>query len=158
LFDRWHDLAEAPEPLHPSLDAHLDDLAAMSARVPRFVTGETLVHYDVRADNVLITPDRRVVFVDWAWPCRADPAVDVLLASMDIPVSGSAVDPDALLARHPVTREVDPDDLTALLATFVGTFVSAARRPAPPGLPTIRGFQRHVADALTTWLCRRMSW
>jgi hypothetical protein len=31
-------------------------------------------------------------------------------------------------------------------------FVDVARRPAQPGLPTVRAFQRSYADALLPWL------
>jgi hypothetical protein len=65
-------------------------------------------------------------------------------------------DVDALLATSPVTAPADPDDLTAVLAGAAGYFLDAARRPVPPGLPTIRAFQRVQGEALVAWLAPRL--
>ena len=43
---------------------NLDRLAALEAEAPAAAAGETLLHLDLRADNMLLTPDR-VVVVDW---------------------------------------------------------------------------------------------
>jgi Phosphotransferase enzyme family len=44
----------------------LDELVELESRWPDAVRGDTLVHLDVRADNLLLTPDR-VLVVDWPW-------------------------------------------------------------------------------------------
>jgi len=43
---------------------HLDRLAALEAEAPAAAAGETVLHLDLRADNMLLTPDR-VVVVNW---------------------------------------------------------------------------------------------
>jgi hypothetical protein len=65
--------------------------------------------------------------------------------------------PPAFLRAEPL-RGVDPYLLTATVAAGAGTLQSAARDPAPPGLPTIRPWQRRYADALTAWLGQRAGW
>jgi hypothetical protein len=42
-------------------------------------------------------------------------------------------------------------------AAFTGYLLDIARRPPPPGLPTVRAFQRAQADALLPWLRERPS-
>jgi hypothetical protein len=42
--------------------------------------------------------------------------------------------------------------LTDVLAGAGGYFSDAARQEPPPGLPTVRAFQRAQADAVVGWL------
>ncbi|MEQ7005485.1 phosphotransferase [Actinopolymorpha sp. B17G11] len=153
----WAVLQESPPAdLDPWAVARLDLLREYQQRARAAVVGESLVHWDIRADNVLIT-GTGVVFVDWAWAARGARWVDTALAALDLVISGSSVDVDDLLSRHPCTRDADPLDVTALLATVTGALTERSRAPVPPGLPTIRDYQRVVADALTAWIRRRMS-
>ena len=55
------------------------------------------------------------------------------------------------LAAGP-TAAADPQGMRALVATMVGFWVDRARRPAPPGLPTIRRWQAHCARGALRWL------
>jgi hypothetical protein len=48
--------------------AHLDRLAELEARWSQAAAGATLLHGDLRADNLLLTPSR-VVLVDWPHAC-----------------------------------------------------------------------------------------
>ena len=51
--------------------AHLDDLVARPRTGLAALDGDTLVHCDIRADNMLITPGRHAgVVVDWPWGSR----------------------------------------------------------------------------------------
>jgi hypothetical protein len=149
-------LNSPPADLDPWIAERLDQLREYQQRARAAVVGETLVHWDIRADNVLVTASG-VVFVDWAWAARGARWVDTALAALDLVISGSRVDVDDLLSRHPCTRDTDPLDVTALLASVTGALTERSRAPAPPGLPTIRDYQRVVADALTLWIRRRMS-
>ena len=49
----------------PGPHATLDKLAGLEAEDPAAATGNTLLHLDLRADNLLLTPDDRVLVVDW---------------------------------------------------------------------------------------------
>lgn len=46
-------------------------------------------------------------------------------------------------------------ELAAVLAGLAGTFFEKAARPAPPNMPTLRGFQRSEALAAARWLLAR---
>jgi hypothetical protein len=43
-----------------------------------------------------------------------------------------------------------------VLAAIAGFFVSDSLEPAPPGLPTLRGFQLAQGRAALAWLRRRL--
>jgi hypothetical protein len=112
-------------------------------------TGETLVHLDVRADNLLVRPDGTIVLVDWPQACIGPDWLDSVLLGGNVIVHGG--DPGAAFA------EVEPGVCTDVLAGFAGYFLDVGRLPDPPGLPTVREFQRAQAAALLPWIRARLN-
>ena len=140
-FASWRRIAANPPPdLDPWYAAHLDDLVAAADRALASLDGDTLVHCDIRADNMLITPDERVYIVDWPWGSVGPDWLDTTLLAMNVLVYGG--DGDAIMP--PLGADV--------AIAFIGYLLDYARRPPPPGLPTVRAFQRAQADALLPWL------
>ena len=66
LFGGWAELGgcEGHTGLDPWCARHLSRLAELEARWPEAIEGPTLVHGDIRSDNILIGPTGPV-FVDW---------------------------------------------------------------------------------------------
>jgi aminoglycoside phosphotransferase len=153
----WRRLAAARDrrlaELAPWAWAHLDRLAELEAGWPQAAAGTTLLHGDLRADNLLLTPDR-VVLVDWPHACVGAAWIDLLFMLPSVAMQG--LDPQPIFARHPVGSRVDADAVTAVLAAIAGFFVSASLEPTPPGLPTLRGFQLAQGRAALAWLRRRL--
>jgi serine/threonine protein kinase len=144
-FGGWRRIgADPPADLDPWAAAHLDDLVTAADRGLASLTGDTLVHCDIRADNMLIRPDGSVVFVDWPWGCAGPAWLDTALLALNIIVHGG--DGDALL----------PPEGADVVIGLTGYFLDVARRPPPPGLPTVRAFQRAQGDALLPWMRRRL--
>jgi aminoglycoside phosphotransferase (APT) family kinase protein len=162
-FDGWARLrADAPADLNPWAAARLDALCAGAERGLAALAGDTLVHLDIRADNLLITPrdDRfpndgndgnAVSVVDWPHAARGPAWFDRVLLLINVRLYGGH-DVTVLLAELAATTGADPDDLVAVLVGWAGYFADAARLPAPNGLPTLRAFQRAQAEALLSWL------
>jgi hypothetical protein len=110
--------------------------------------GDGLAHWDIRGDNLLLTQDR-VVFVDWAWAGRAAAWADQVFVQADIRAGED----------YPAVPDLPDDDgITGFLAAFTGGLWCASRRPAPPGLPTLRHFQRESAVGAFRWLRSRLGW
>jgi hypothetical protein len=159
FFHGWGSLAESGlDGVDPWIVKHLPELVELQERAVEAVQGDTLTHWDIRADNVLLTPAGGVVFVDWAWACQAAGWADAVAASLDLMLSGTTVDVDELLATQPATVSVDQEDVTALIAAVAGALTDRSRAPAPPGLPTIRDYQRRSAEILLEWTKRRTGW
>jgi Phosphotransferase enzyme family len=160
-FASWRRFAGGPAhrlaDLSPWARRHLDRLAGLEASWTAQAGGDTLTHMDLRADNLLLTPDGHVVVVDWAWPCRAAPWLDlvVLLASVR---AQSSLDTDGVLREHPSTRDVDPAAVDAVLAGLAGLWTDRSRQPAPPRMPTLRAFQAAHGRATRQWLAARRGW
>ncbi|WP_167837811.1 aminoglycoside phosphotransferase family protein [Nocardia altamirensis] len=154
----WRQFAEHTPPA--DLDdwslRNLDRLAALESTWPEAAAGETLLHTDLRPDNMLLRPDGTVVAVDWAWPCRGAAWVD--LVSLAPSIAASGLDPDPILAAHPVTRGTDPAAIDAFVCALVGYWEHNSRRSAPPRSPKLRGYQAHSALVSREWLSRRLTW
>jgi aminoglycoside phosphotransferase (APT) family kinase protein len=162
LFGGWRTLADSdtrdvPGALDSWAAAHLDALAELEAAWPEACAGSTLVHGDVRSDNVLIGQGREVVLVDWPHASVGQLAFDVVAWAPSVVLEGGPP-PEELLARHPAAREVDADVVTVLLAAVSGFFISHSLLPAPPGLPTLRRFQVAQGEVALAWLRRRTGW
>ena len=154
----WAELAaEPPADLHPWEAARLDWLGAAPDRLAAagWLAGDTLVHGDLRADNMLVGTDGGVAFVDWAWAARGADWVDTVLFAFD-PAAQGGVDPEALVARSPLVRAADPAEVTDLVVAMTGMWADRMRRPPPPGLPTVRAFQRRFHDVALAWAVRRV--
>jgi hypothetical protein len=158
LFGGWSTLASlgAPAGLDPWAAAHLDRLAELESGWPEACAGSTLVHGDVRADNVLIAADD-VVFVDWPHACVGNPAFDVVAWAPSVALEGGPP-PEELLVLHDPLRRADPDAVTVLLTAISGFFVSRSFEPAGPGLPTLRAFQGAQGAVALEWLQQRTGW
>lgn len=155
-FRGWQWLRAAPPVgLDPWAARHLDTLVALEDTAPAAVDGATLLHLDIRADNLLLTP-QRVVVVDWPWACIGASWVDLVGFAPSVAMQGGPL-PDDLLARSPTARAADPAGLTAAVAALAGFFTWHALQPLPPGLPTVRAFQAAQATVARARLARRTS-
>ncbi|WP_433535078.1 phosphotransferase [Micromonospora sp. CA-249363] len=155
-FAGWQRIAADPPPrLDPWARAHLDELRAAADGGVAALTGDTLCHVDVRADNLLLDAAGTVTVVDWPWACRGPAWLDTALLLVNVRLHGGH-DTEALLRRLPLTADVDPAALTGVYAGLAGFFADSARRPPPPGIPTVRAFQQAQADALLPWLAQRL--
>jgi aminoglycoside phosphotransferase (APT) family kinase protein len=162
IFHGWRGLAGAraaggdPAGLDPWAARHLDRLADLEAGWPAATEGRTLLHADLRADNLLLTPTR-VVAVDWPYACVGAAWVDLLLLLPSVTMQGGP-DPEPTFAAHPVAAGADPPAVTTALAAWAGFLVAGSRLPPPPGLPTLRAFQLGQGVVALDWLRRRTGW
>jgi aminoglycoside phosphotransferase (APT) family kinase protein len=156
-FTGWRRLAGG-DGLADRLDAwscrHLDRLAALEDGWATAAAGEALVHGDVRADNLLVRPDGTIVLVDWPAAAIGAPWFDKAYL---LPSVGLNDGPAPAHVEHRLRpfAGVDPDMLDRVLAALLGYFTHQALLPDPPGIPTLRAFQRAHAEVTRTWLAAR---
>ncbi len=158
LFGGWQRIVDDAREarLEPGVRAHLPELLQLEAQWPEATEGESLVHLDIRADNVLLTPDR-VVFVDWPAAAVGAPWIDLVAMLPSIAMQGGP-DPEDIWRTHPLRRGVDDDRVDAFLVAIVGYFAHTVLLPSPAGLPTIRAFQAAQGIQAAAWLAARRGW
>lgn len=133
----------------------LDDAAALAARFAEVTGGSTLVHTDVRDDNLLID-EGRVWLCDWNWPCRGAAWLDSLM--LLIGPRGDGLDVEAHIAAHPLLATVPPEEIDIVLALVLGHFLWMAEQPVPHTSPYIREVQGWQGDVVHDWLAERRGW
>ena len=107
----------------------LPTLAELEAQAPGAAQGDTLLHFDTRADNLLLTPDRRSTWSTGRTLGSGRPWVDVVFFAPSVAMQGGPA-PEELLAR--------------------------SRPPAPPTLtPSRRSSRRSPGTSPSSRCCRR---
>ncbi|WP_456788561.1 phosphotransferase family protein [Cellulomonas sp. P5_C5] len=119
----------------------------------RVCAGDSLVHGDLRADNVMIDPDHqhRVWLIDWPHASVGAPWLDLAFMLPSVALQGGG-DPATNFRTHAVSDGVHDDDLRAGLAGLSGYFAWSSRQPAPLGIPNLRRFQAAQGVATVRWL------
>lgn len=153
----WRRLLAEPT---PGLDAwserHAAALAELEAEAPAAAAGASLLHFDLRADNLLLTPER-VYVVDWPHARLGQAWVDLVFFAPSVRMQ-SGPSPESLLTRSPAGRAAAPEAVSAVVAAVAGFFTFQSLLPPPPGLPTLRQFQAAQGEIARTWLAERMGW
>ena len=147
-WNGWIDVAEDPAPL---LGAGLCSRRWLETALPVLLeAGETcdlgggsLLHLDVRSDNLCFATDR-VVLVDWNLACVGNPVLDVAFWLPSLTLEGGP-QPWELLA--------ETGGLVSLVAAY---FASRAGLPVPAAAPRVREFQRRQAEVALPWAAREL--
>ena len=157
-FSGFRELAakDSLDDLDPWVVRNVHRLAALHDDWVAATAGETLVHLDVRADNVLLSGER-VLFVDWPYATVGTPWIDLVFMLPSVAMQGGP-SPWELFDSYPLARSADDEAVTVVLAGFIGLLSARGREPAPPGLPTLRRFQRAQAAEGVRWLRERTKW
>jgi aminoglycoside phosphotransferase (APT) family kinase protein len=155
-FRGWRTLAADPgmaAPLGRAVCSRLDELAAIEEGWVAAAEGHSLLHTDLRADNILLTADE-VVFVDWPHARIGAPWIDLLFLLPSAAATGT--DPEEVWAAFPPARVADPDAVTAVLVAQTGFFLYHSLLPPPPNLGRLREFQRVQGEAALRWVDARL--
>jgi aminoglycoside phosphotransferase (APT) family kinase protein len=149
LTGGWERLKESGGCDDPWANEHIDELIDLERASLDMVDGDTLVHNDVRSDNILIDRAGNVTFVDWAHTCAGPPWLDQLLWLPALELEGGGT-PEQVLDTAPITA---PDEaLRAVHAASTGYFLHRSTLPDPPGIPTVRAFQKAQGNTALRWL------
>lgn len=156
LDDFATEFAEWPAYWDGLARAHADEAGALAARFAEVTAGSTLVHTDVRDDNLLLAEDGRVLLCDWNWPVAGAAWIDTLL--LMIGPRGDGLDVDTVLADCVLTRDLDPEAIDVVLALVTGYFLHSAALPSPPTSPHMRAAQLWQGEVCWEWLSERRGW
>lgn len=135
---------------------NLEQLAALSDNAGMAVAGETLIHCDLRADNMVLSHDQ-VFIVDWPHARIGAAWLDPLFMGPSVTMHGGG-DPEEFLRQSTVDQQLQHEHVNAALAAVAGFFTSSSLDPEPQGLRGLRAFQRAQGDVARTWLAARTGW
>jgi aminoglycoside phosphotransferase len=144
FLSRWNNVLEDGLAVPSWIEGRVEELAELAGTALRALAeGKALAHYDLRADNIILTDDR-VVFIDWAHPGLAPRWTDTVILHAEM--RGSVVLPEL------------PDDeaITGFIAAVGGGLWWGSAQPAPPGIPTMRAWQRESALVHLDWVRDRL--
>lgn len=143
----WSTVAAGPAPFLSTgvcdegwLTRHLP--ALLEASGSGAAAGTSVLHLDVRSDNVCVTA-RGAMLVDWNWVALGNPQLDVAfwLPSLTLETG-----------RPPDTAGLDP----RIVAMVAGFFAAFAGEPAIPDAPKVRDFQRAQLQVALPWAARAL--
>ncbi|MFJ8870593.1 phosphotransferase family protein [Streptomyces sp. NPDC102473] len=158
LLQGWRRFLE--EGATPGLDEwsarNLDRLAELESQWVRATAGDTLLHADLRHDNMLVTAEGTALTVDWAWACVGADWVELVYLLPSVAAAGR--DPEAVVTSHPVTRKADPAAIDAFVCALAGFYTHSGRQSDPDWSPYIRAHERQYGRLCRDWLARRTGW
>ncbi|MHB8463377.1 MAG: phosphotransferase family protein [Acidimicrobiales bacterium] len=158
MFGGYRRLAEGhptTEVIDPWSRTHLDHLAALEAEWESAAAGNSLVHSDLRADNLLVAPDGAVVVVDWPHACVGAAWLDVACMLPSVGLDGGPSPTEVERSLNPLAG-INPDAIDRVLVGLAGYFTFQGNQADPPGLPTVRRFQRAQGHVTRSWLAHRL--
>jgi hypothetical protein len=160
----WSEIAAGREPMPRTASetvapARLKEIAALEQALPELVTGNGLMHGDLRIDNIMIDRDGRAWICDWTWPCLGAPWFDTV--TLLVTAYASGLDANARLASWevgPGSPGVPPDGVDGALAALAGYWLVRADSGPSSASPHSRQHQRFSGEQALTWLAERRGW
>ncbi|WP_190620634.1 phosphotransferase [Streptomyces venezuelae] len=156
-FTGWADLhGEDAEGLDPWAERHLENLVGVEQQWKTAAGGDTLVHWDIRPDNMIRRPDNSVILIDWSYRFRGADWIDPALLVPALIVGGhTPAEAEAAVAHLP---QPAPDALTGFAAGLAGYWIWCSRHLDPPGAPFLRQNRAVYGAAALSWLRHRTAW
>ncbi len=147
---RWEEIRNNPSQFIPEqfVDFITETNVETNQRFERTknsLHSETVCHFDIRNDNLLIQPDGTVMFLDWGIAMTGPRWVDLLILALQAP--------DPKTTNMFIDKWI-PDELqetvTDFLILFGGSQAWNATQPAPPRQPALPGYLADDAARLLT--------
>jgi Phosphotransferase enzyme family len=151
-LSRWRKVEDDPRPFLSTgvasaawLEEHLPALEAAAARAP-LEEGSSLLHLDVRSDNIALT-ERGAVLFDWNWASQGNPLIDLVAWAPSLCIE-TGVRPEQV---------VDDEGAGELAALVCGIWAQASGLPPPPtATARLRATQLAHLRICLPWTCRAL--
>jgi hypothetical protein len=145
----WHSVQDDPGPLLSTgfvSDRWLEQALPSLTKVADACNlgGPSLLHLDVRSDNICFRTDGSAVLVDWNLAVVGNPRLDIAFWLPSLASEGGP-QPEAVLP-----------DAAAEAAVVSGFLAARAGQPPIPGAPAIRPLQLEQLRHALPWACREL--
>lgn len=148
---------ERYETLLPGLKLRGTQAQKLAQKAIANIEPETVVHGDLRDDNMLITTSNEVVIIDWNWAFLGEKWMD--LATLFISMYMDGIDVLDYLTNHPLFQNAEPDHVDGFYAMLVAYWIVSSQKPLHENQNAqVREMQKLYA--LTSWdlLAKRRGW
>lgn len=146
IRDLGYGLTEVPSEIREGIDL----LCEMEGQATRSAAeGGSIVHCDVRGDNVVVDRTGRARLVDWAHAIKGAPWVDVVLFAPSVEGDGG---PTITETFQRYFGGPLPQEVVVLAAGWAGLLHYRSLLPEPSGLVGLRRFQARQAIPAMRWL------
>ena len=145
-YESWEKIAT--QSLHKGLYKHLADHPLLAELEPLFIalneraagfaqkirqtvdlTGSSMVHTDIRADNMLMTNSGEATIIDWPWACHGAAYFDSAALLANVVAQGGDFDWDAVCAASSVLAATPRETLESCIIAIAGYYIWAAQIP-----------------------------
>jgi hypothetical protein len=160
IFSVWRDLmagrprALAKSDMDPWTLRNLRRLAQWEGRWADAVAGDTLCHFDPRADNFLIDHSGHAWAVDWSRGCVGAQWIDI--ATYAVTLAADGYDAERIFSRNTDSNTVSPDALNVHLAALAGYWNNAIHQPQGTKTQSLVDYQQRSAKGSLAWLRQRV--
>ncbi|MEW1912552.1 phosphotransferase [Kitasatospora sp. NPDC085895] len=137
---------------HAAELASLDDPAVLV----RATEGDTLLHCDLRADNMLLSAGRALV-IDWSWFTRGAAWVDAAFFLPQLMLAGhTAAGAEQLLVERVPAWRAAPEDGVLAFAVAITGYWAWQQRTGPGG--ALGAYRGRAAAVGREWIAHRTGW
>lgn len=113
------------------------------------LSGNEYVHTDLRADNILITPEGQAVLVDWPWANIGNADLDLGLIAVDALIQDGQLTEQQVLELMPTHRRLSSEFLHGCTVALAGYYLYASmQKPSTSTNTSLIEMRAHRALAL----------
>ena len=154
-FRAWNELTETPlRGMSVWARQHATALARIEQLFLDHIEGNTLLHTDLRADNMLINDAGEVRAIDWSWAVRGAGWLDLAFLVPQLILAGHTPrSAEKTLSYLPAWQQVPAGALTSFAAAVTGVWERGRLTDGPDHL---LAYRRRAAQAGVAWLEHRL--
>lgn len=162
VLDCWGRGGSLPSYLPPLTGKRVSELQALTLLGREALAGDSVLHNDLRADNIIIrdtggrTDAPAALFCDWNF-LSTGPAWADWVALLVYP-HHSGIDVAQWITKSPLSADADPEHIDAWLAVLAALMVTSGSQPELTTSPLLRSHQRFTARILIQWISERRLW
>ena len=123
--------------IDPWISANLEAVRALADGWRDAAAGASLLHGDLRADNLLMSGDD-VVIADWTEVCIGVPWLDWVLAVPSVCLFPGTPSPESVFEESTLSGTAPAAGVTSMVAAVAAYFLLSSVRPVVPQLPALR--------------------
>lgn len=141
------------------LTEHAEALQRMAGSVKSYTEHSTLLHCDLRHDNIVFNKAGDAKLVDWAWPTTGPLAFDVMYFTQASEADGGMPVEKALdIYKQETGVSFEREGVQSLMALYAVAYGGWAPLPASAEMPRLRPMQGVYFGAMMSQVARVMGW